>query len=84
MGGGVSNPGVAVSAMAEEYLQKMIHYMKSFKIIGCTCTHADVELSKVSAMYHQQDMEEAHKSLKWYLPLIQGTDPIPWKQWKST
>ena len=54
--GGVSNPGVAVSAMAEANLQGMIYYIKNFKIIGRTCMHVDVELSKVRAMYHQWDM----------------------------
>ena len=59
--GGVSNPGVAVSEMAEANLQRMIYYINHFKRIGRTCTHADAELSKVRAMYHQRDMEESHK-----------------------
>ena len=54
--GRVSNPGVAVSKMAEANLQGIIYNIKKFKGIGCTCTHANVELSKVSAIYHQQDM----------------------------
>ena len=62
--GGVSNPGVAVSAMAEANLQGMVYYFKHFKRIGRTCTHADAELSKVRAIYHQQDMEESHKDPK--------------------
>ena len=48
--GGVSNPGVAVSAISEANLQGMIYYIKHFKRIGRTCTHADVELSKFSAI----------------------------------
>ena len=59
--GGVTNTRVAVSAIDEANLQVMIYYIKHFKRIGCTCTHADVQISKVGAMYHQQDMEEAHK-----------------------
>ena len=58
---GGSNPGVAVSAMSDANLKRMIYYIKIFKRIGHTCTHADLELSKVHAMYHQQDMGEAHK-----------------------
>ena len=54
--GGVSNPGVAVSAMAEANLQRVIYYIKHFKRIWRTCTHADVELSKVRAMYHHRYM----------------------------
>ena len=48
--GGVYNPGVAVSDMAEANLQGMIYYIKHFKSIGRTCTHADFELSKVGTM----------------------------------
>ena len=59
--GEVFNPGVAVSAMAEANLQGMIYYINKFKIIGCTCTHADVDIFKVRAIYHHRDMEEAHK-----------------------
>ena len=55
--GEVSNSRVAVSDMAEAYLQSMIYYIKHFKRIGCTCTHADVDLSKVRAIYHQRDMK---------------------------
>ena len=55
------NTEVAVSAMAEANLQGIINYIKYFKRIGRTCTHADVDHGKVCAMYHQQDMEEAHK-----------------------
>ena len=47
--------------MAESNLQGMIHYIKHFNRIGRTCTYADVKLAKVCAMYHQRDMEEAHK-----------------------
>ena len=54
--GGVSNPGVALSEMAEANLQGMIYYIKYFKSIGRTCTHASVELAKVCAMYHQRYM----------------------------
>ena len=57
---GVSNPSVAVLAMAEANLQGMIYFIKNFKIIGHTCTHAGVELAKFRAMYHQRDMEESH------------------------
>ena len=59
--GGVSNHGVAVPEMVEAKLQGIISYIKNFKSIGHTCTHAYVELSKVRAMYHQRDMEESHK-----------------------
>ena len=57
----MSNTWVAVSAMSEANLQGMIYYIKHYKSIWRTCTHADVELSKVGAMYHQRDMEESHK-----------------------
>ena len=62
--GGVSNPGVALSAIAEANLHGMIYYIKHFKRIRRTCTHADVELYMVRAMYHQRDMEEPHKNPK--------------------
>ena len=47
--------------MAEANLQGMIYYINHFKRIVRTCTHADVELSKVRMMYHQRYMGEAHK-----------------------
>ena len=59
--GGVYNTGVAVSEMAEANLQGIIYFIKNFKRIGHTCTHGDVELSKVRAMYHQRYTEESHK-----------------------
>ena len=59
--GGVTNTRVAVSAIDEANLQVMIYYIKHFKRIGCTCTHANVELAKYRAIYHQWDMEEACK-----------------------
>ena len=62
--GGVSNPGVVVSAMAETDLQGMIYCIKHFKRIRRTCTHTDVYLSKFRAMYHQRYMEESHKDPK--------------------
>ena len=58
---GMSNPGVAVLETVEANLQGMVYYIKHFKSIGRTCTHAYVELEKVRAMYHQRYMEESHK-----------------------
>ena len=57
----MSNPGVVVSSMAEANLQGIIYHIFHFKSIGRTYTHADVELAKVRAIYHQRDMEEVHK-----------------------
>ena len=59
--GGVPNTGVAVSEMAEANLQRIIYYIKTFKRIGCTCTHANVDIYKVRAMYPKRDMEESQK-----------------------
>ena len=59
--GGVSNPGVEVSAMDEENLQGMIYYIKYFKKNGCTWIHADVDLEKDHTIYNHRDMKEAHK-----------------------
>ena len=47
--------------MAEANLQGKIYDIKHFKRIGRTCKHADVDLPKVHTIYHQKDMEEAHK-----------------------
>ena len=47
--GGVSNPGVPVSAMAKANLQGIIYYIKQF---NSTCNHANVELTKFCALYH--------------------------------
>ena len=47
--------------MAEANLQGMIYYIKHFKRIGRTCTHANFELAKVYTMYDQKYMEESHK-----------------------
>ena len=58
---GVYNPRVAVSAMSESNLQGMIYYIKHFYRIGRTCTHANVELSKVCALHHKWYIEESHK-----------------------
>ena len=71
----MSNPGVSVSAMVEANLQSMIYYIKHFKNIGRTFTHADVELSKVRAMYHHRDMEESHKDPKVVPPVDQRDWP---------
>ena len=82
--GCVSNTGVAVSAMAEANLQGMIYYIKHFKRIWRTCTHVDVELSKVRTMYHQRDMEEVHKYPK-VVPTVNTRDWLKTlKRWKST
>ena len=42
-------------------------------MIGCKCTHADVNLSKVRAMYHQWEMKEAHKDLE-VVPTVDTRD----------
>ena len=47
--GGVSNPGVAVSEMAEANLQRMIYYINHFKRIGRTCAHMLMLISPRSA-----------------------------------
>ena len=53
--GGCPIPGL------EANLQGIIYYIKHFKRTGRICMHADVELSKVRAIYHQRDMEESRK-----------------------
>ena len=50
--GWVSNTGVAMSKISEANLQGMIYYIKQFKSIERTCTHEDVDIAKVRAMYH--------------------------------
>ena len=50
--GDVSNPGITVSEIAEEKPQGNIYYIKKFKRIERTCTHVDVDLAKVRAIYH--------------------------------
>ena len=59
--GGVSNTGVAVSAMSKANTQGVIYDIKIFKKIWSICMHADVEITKVRKMYHHWDMEEAHE-----------------------
>ena len=78
--GGMSSPEVSVSVMAEENLQGMIYYIKYFKIIGRTYTHADIEIYKVRAMYHQRDMEEVHKDPE-VLPTV---NPREWPKTLET
>ena len=70
----MSNPRVAVSDMAEANLQGMIYYIKHFKRIERTCTHADVDLSKVRAIYHQWDMDEAQKDPE----MLPAVNPRGW------
>ena len=72
--GGVYNPGVVVSAMDEANLQGMIYYIKHFKRIWRTCTHADVELDKVNGMYHHGDTEEDHN----YTEVVPTVDRKDW------
>ena len=36
--------------MAKANLQGMIYYIKQFKMIGRTCTHANIELDKARAI----------------------------------
>ena len=50
---GVLNYGVVVSEMTKANQQGMIYYIKYFKSIEHTCTHADVELTNVCALYQQ-------------------------------
>ena len=71
---GLSDHGVAVSAMAESNLQGIIYHINHFKIIGSTLTHIHVEFSKVHTMYHQRDMEEDHKDPE----LVPTVDPRDW------
>ena len=76
----VTNPGVAVSAMAEANPQGMIYYIKHFKRIGRTCTHTDVEISKVRKMYHHWDMEESHNNPK----VVPTVNPRDWTKTLET
>ena len=71
---GVYNPGVSVSSMAEANIQVMIYYIKHFKTIDRTCSHAGFDLSKVFSLYHQQYMEEAHRDPE-VVPMV---DPKDW------
>ena len=50
-----------MSAISEANPQGIIYYIKHFKRIGCACTHDDVDLEKVCAMYHQRGMVKSHK-----------------------
>ena len=76
----MSNPGVAVSAMAEANLQGMIYYIKHFKIIGRTCMHADIKISKVRTMYHQREIDEYHKDPE----VVPALDPRDWPKTLET
>ena len=78
--GVVSNPKVAVSAMVEANVHGMIYYIKHFKRIGRTCTHADVDISKVHDMHHQRDMEEFHKDPR----VVPTIDPREWPKTLET
>ena len=78
--GGVSNPGVTVSVMADANLQGMVYYINQFKRIGCTRTHAYVDLSKIRAMYHQRYMEESHKDPE----VVHTIDPRDWPKTLET
>ena len=76
----MSNPGVSVSDMAEANLKDIIYYIKHFKMIVHTCTHIDVDLSKVHSMYHQWDMEEYHKEPK----VVPTVDLRDWRKTLET
>ena len=58
----------------------MIYYIKHLKSIGRTCTHVDFELSKVRVVYHQQDMEEAHKDPE----VVPTVNPRDWPKTLET
>ena len=60
--------------MTEANLQGMIYYIKHFKRVGRTCTHADVDIAKFRAMYQQRDMEEASKDSE----VVPTFDPKEW------
>ena len=72
--GGVSNTGFVVSVMAEANPQVIIYHIKNFKSIGRTYTHADVELARVCALYHQRDRGEFHKDPE----AVPTVDPKDW------
>ena len=76
----VSNNLVAVPAMAEVNLQGMIYYIKQFKRIWRTCTHVDLDLSKVRDIYHQRDMEEYHKNPE----VVPTVNPREWPKTLET
>ena len=58
----------------------MIYYINHFKSIGRTCTHAGVKLANFQDIYHQQDMEEAHKDPE-VVPIF---DPKYWPKTLET
>ena len=58
----------------------MIYYIKHFKRIGSTCTQADVELPRVRAIYHQQDMEGSHKDRN----VVPTVNPRDWPKTLET
>ena len=63
-----------MSEMAGANLKGMIYYIKNFKRTGRTFTHANVDLTKVHAMYHQRDMEEDHMGPE----VLSIVDPKDW------
>ena len=69
-----------MSEIPEANLKGIIYYIKFFKRIRRTCTHADVDLAKVHAMYHQQDMEETHKDPE----VVPTVDPKDWPKTLET
>ena len=60
--------------MAEANLQGIIYHIKHLKKIGRTYTHANVDLTKVRAIYHQRDMKEDHKEPE----VVPNVDPKDW------
>ena len=78
--GGVSNPRVEVSQMAEANLQGVVYYIKHSNGIGRICTHANVDIAKFRIMYHQRYMGETHK----YPEVVPTSNPKDWPKTLET
>ena len=81
---GVSNPRIAVSAMAEVKLQGIIYYIQISKGLGArSCTQILISLRSLQCITIRT-WRYPTRTLKGNLLFIQGTGPRPWKCWKST
>ena len=58
----------------------MVYYIQKIKRIGRTCKHVDVYLNNIGEVYHQLDMEEAHKDPK----VVPTVDPKYWPKTLET
>ena len=82
--GGVSNPGVAVSAMDDTKIQGMIYYIKNSIRLGLHARMPMLSLLRSEKCIIRRKLRKLTRFQEWYLTSTQRNGPRFWKWWKIT